>query len=192
MAFDYKYWLDIFLESPGYNDTDGLVTVISPQGSQWRVIGIHKLRPDENLGGHGIIFDVRCKQGDRDRQRAVHWGYWDAFPDPAYADKPDNEVGHIAVFENMAEVWAKVQGADRIEGFRTDIAVPPGTPPGNSFGHHQIFVVWEEWDSGTGPPVEPPDVDIIGAVTMRIKKSLVDGMEPDNEGFVEIQGDLIR
>lgn len=192
MAFYYKYWLDMFLANPGYNDTDGQVTVTSPPGSQWRVIGVHELRPDENLDKHHIYFDVRCKQGDRDKQQAIKWGYWDVSPAPAYADKPDSETGNIAIFANMAEVWAKIQGADKISGFRTDIAVPPNTPPGNSWGHHSIFVVWEEWSGETEPPpIDPPDADIVGAVTMRIKKALVDGLEPDNEGFVEIQGDLL-
>lgn len=192
MAFDYKYWLNVFLESPGYNDTNGQVIVTSPPGSQWRVIGVHELRPDENLGNHHIRFDVRCKQGDRDPQRALNWGYWDESPAPAYADKPDNETGNIAIFANMAEVWAQIQGGDRIDGFRIDIAVPPDTPSGNSWGHHSIFVVWEEWSGDQPePPIDPPDVDIIGAVTVRIKKALIDGLEPDSEGFVEIEGDLV-
>jgi hypothetical protein len=193
MAFDYKYWLDTFLDSPGYNDTEGQVIVISPSNSQWRVIGIHKLRPDENLGNHHIFFDVRCKQGDRDQQRAVNWGYWNESAPPAYADKPDNETGNIAIFANMAAVWAQIQGADRLEGFRTDIAVPPNSPPGNSWGHHSIFVVWEEWSGQEPePPIEPPISTAFGSVTLLVEKSLVDQLEPDSEGFVKIEGNLVE
>ncbi len=182
MAFNHQVWNGQFLIDPDYNDAVNYGVGIfrhNPVSGEryWRIIGIHHLLPDENLGNHNLFFDVLDINGDRVRPIVwVNWS-WEGMrpeeqPPPAQGDKPDNEpVGNIALGWKQI-IYAGCNGrntirdtdgaSDWIQKAHTDHP-DEGSAEGNTIGHHSFYVVWQETIAGEiiPDPIPEPEPDPI-------------------------------
>jgi len=202
MAFDHQSWNDQFLIDPDYNDAGNYGVGIfrhNPVSGEryWRIIGVHHLLPDENLGNHNLFFDVLDINGNR--VRPIIWINWvwegmrpEEQPPFAQGDKPDNEpAGNIALGWNQI-VYAGCNGrnttqdtdgkSDWIQKAHTNHP-DEGDAEGNTIGHHSFYVMWQETVVGEvipdpipEPPIPDPDPipnpppnpgNVIGKVTIR-------------------------
>ena len=89
-----------FLERQG--DFDDVarynVEVTAIGGTQYEVIGIHHLTPEQNHGMHNVFFDVLDEDGSRIHGARVGYAWLGMRPEetprPVYCDKPANEPGY--------------------------------------------------------------------------------------------------
>ena len=176
VAFNHQEWNSRFLVDPDYNDAGNYGVGIfrhNPVSGEryWRIIGIHHLLPDENLGNHNLFFDALDINGNRVRPIVwVHWSWEGMRPEeqPPFAqgDKPDNEpVGNIALGWKQI-VKAKCNGrnttqgtdgnSDEIRGIHTNHP-DEGNAEGNTIGHHSFYVVFKETVAGEVVPDPIPE-----------------------------------
>lgn len=176
LMFDHGYWLNEFEGTPGWNDTGGQVTVETPEGVTWVVMGVHKLLPSEALPHPAILFDVRCKTGNRDGMKPVYFE-WEGMqphekPGPAFVDKPPYEVGNIGIIPDVGmSVW--VDNGGRASGFREP---------------DSYFIVFQEVEPGTTPPdpPDPPDLEAKGTMEFRIDAAYFNSLPVDEHNMVRV------
>ena len=169
MAFNFHEYNQIYLDNarqgnPPINDAAAydvrIVPATVPEGeTYWKIIGIHHLLPEENIGKHHVYLEALDEQGNRVRN-PHSWAGWtwvdkrpDERADPVPLDKPDYETaGNIAMyFGQIVSVWINGLQADGND--ITDIAENMHTnhpdepaPDGslwNSLGHHSFYVVFQ-------------------------------------------------
>lgn len=192
--FNFSVWIDKFKthyqeNGTAYNDAANYgVSIDSPSGRIWRVLGIHHLTPDENRGNHNVYVEMLCKQGDREAFRAIHWT-WDGrredeIASPVFAgQKPLNELVDLPLNIGMVvSVWT--QGGEIARGFSSN---HPDEGDGNTIGHHFFFVCFQEID-GTEPIPSPEPEPELKETVILIKKSWLDSQEIDEDGFIRIYG----
>ncbi len=161
--FNHRYYLDAFLADYRLgnfiNNSVAKVYRTMEEGGCYRLIGIHKLTPDENRGKHNLYLDVVNIHGIRDRQQ-IDWGWVGQrrteVVQPVVLDKPlDEPAGNISIGGGQV-IWAKVlnRNSDMILNVTTGL---PDESPGNTWGHHSYYTVWVWEEDRPGlPPVEPP------------------------------------
>jgi hypothetical protein len=120
--------------------------------SGFRIIGIRKFTPQENGGKHNLFMEVVDENGNRHKNVYIEWGWEGQLPNqesrPILLDKPENEAyGNIVIWANQT-IWAEVKSvngkeveSDRIVNVNTRL---PDEAPGNTYGHHSFFVVWQD------------------------------------------------
>jgi hypothetical protein len=195
--FNFKEWIKTFQDyfranGAIYNDAPHSfntlmdVSIISPANSAWRVLGIHKLTPEENAGNHNLFLEVLCKQNEREGMRAVYFDWQGRepgqnAPGPIFmSQKGPNELVDIAIFAGMrVKVW--IQNGDRAEWFHSEW---PDEAPGNTFGHHSFFLCFQETAWFTDEPDPEPDPGPKRLV-MTINKGWLD-KQPVEEGMIKI------
>lgn len=210
MDLDFHKWIEKFREHREqtgtiYNDTPnppaGLpaVTIKSPAGSNWRVLGIHKLTSDENNGNHNVFVEVLCKQGDRAGFQPVEWdwhgrGNYEAAPGPVFAGQKDlTELVDLPIHIPMKiRIW--IQGGDEASLFHSEF---PDEGHGNTYGNHSFFLCFEEVDHSEPLPIPDPTPDPPpGPTQPKIQISLtvnwewVNSLTPDENGNITIEGIL--
>lgn len=203
MAFNHQNWNDQFLIDPDYNDAVNYGVGIfrhNPVSGEryWRIIGIHHLLPDENLGNHNLFFDALDINGNR--VKPIIWAHWvwegmrsEEQPPLAQGDKPDNEpAGNIALGWNQI-VDAKCNGrntiqgtdgaSDEIRGIHTNHP-DQGDSKGNTIGHHSFYVVWQETVAGEIIRTHNPPTRLVATPISKsqVKLEWVDNNK-DESGF---------
>jgi hypothetical protein len=183
MAFEHRLYNGEFLAHPGRLPLAKYgVRVVRAEVAQgetyWRVIGVHHLRPEENMSNRNVYFVALDEQGHRIKTPVV-WAGWDwegrqprQKADPVALDKPDEEpAGNISVGGNQkASVWIKglsrdaEDKSDRVENLHTghpDEPLPDGRLL-NTIGHHSFYVVFQRTRAGaTVPPPPPPPPPVV-------------------------------
>jgi len=151
---------DSFTKTPGQNDAAPYgVTVEYRADAIFQVIGIHHLDQSENRGNHHIFIDVLDSQGKRIQNAIIAWtwqGRKDKTPLLLTLDKPPNEpAGNIPLqYQQTITLWVwspNEYGSDRVSGIHTR---HPDEPPGNTWGHHSFYIVFQRTDPP--PPPLPP------------------------------------
>lgn len=169
---------------PYNNAVDYGVLISGPENPLWRVLGVHHLSPDENRGKHNVFIEVLRKQGNRDLTRPIHWTWKDRQSDQSArdvfaGDKPPNELIDLPLFLGMiVSVWT--DDSEVASGFSSN---HPDEGNGNTIGHHSFFVCFQEVNEGVGN--DPPEE---GETVLAIKKSWLDGLPLDDDGFVRVRG----
>jgi hypothetical protein len=183
MAIDVPKYNTQFLEAAqagqAYNDSANYgveVKAVANMGNAqhyWRVVGVHHLTGDENMGNHHIYCDVLDENGQRINGARVILRQGGSNPLHAVVDKPVNEAG------TNIPMWSNTQGNIAVnwpEGSQLPSeeageirSTHPDEPPGNTWGHHSFYVVFQRTavsaapepepvpDPGTGTQPEPPD-----------------------------------
>jgi hypothetical protein len=206
-VFNFQYWIEVFQgyymqHGTIYNDTpkehpSGLpvIEINSPSGSQWRVLGIHKLTPEENNGNHNVFLEVYCKQNEREGMRAVYWdwqgrhGTEDA-PGPVFmAQKGKDDLMDLPIHVPMKiRVW--IQNGDSVQWFHSEW---PDEAPGNTWGHHSYFVCFQEsaWfedvpapEPDPDPEPEPEPIEVNAAIQVTANLEWLKTLPVDNEGNI--------
>jgi len=213
VTLDFQSWIRKFKEhyqetGTIYNDVpvppSGLpgVTIKTPANIKWRVLGIHKLTPQENRGNHNVFIEVLCKQGDRAGFEAIHWDWAGRLgnePPPGVVfagQKGPDELIDLPIHVPMRiNVW--LQDGEEAGLFHSEW---PDEDEGNTYGHHSFFVCFEEVDQSAPPPEppgpdpEPPDPEppttIQGKVLITVNWAWVSSLTPDADGNVTIEGEL--
>lgn len=182
-----------------YNDTPEIhpsnlpvIKITSPSGSNWRVLGIHKLTPSENNGQHNVFLEVFCKQNEREGMRAVYWdwqgrhGTEDA-PGPVFmAQKGKDNLMDLPIYIPMRiKLW--IQNGDEVKWFHSEW---PNENAGNTLGHHSYFICFQERAWFEDIPDIPPDSDLDPDPTKKpillISKDWLDTQEADDNGFIRV------
>lgn len=135
-------------------------TAIAPS---YRVIGVHKLTPDENRSKHNLFIDIVDATGKRMAEE-IEWGWEGQRPNqivqPVKLDKPDNEPSGNIVIGGNQNIWAKVKDKNSDKLFNVVTALPDEGPEHwNTWGHHSYYVAWM-WDyniTPAPPPIPPID-----------------------------------
>lgn len=184
MALDFKMWTETFQKSPVYNDRPDIIQISGPVDPTWSVLGVHKLTPAENRGKHHIYFDVLTVEGERDMEQELRTGWRDMQedqrPPPFTIDKPAHEPGNVPMYAGQY-VFMEIEGGQRAEWFTAGL---PDEAPGNTWGHHSFYVVFVQ---GTIPdPPDPPDLDPVGQLSLKVSKVYIDTLLIDDQGNVEI------
>ncbi len=126
----------------------------------WRVVGIHHLTGDENRGNHHAYCDVLDESGKRINNSRVSLNQGaGSQPLEAVVDKPPNEAG------TNIPMWSSTKGdlgvkwpannplpSEQAGILRTDHA---DEPPGNTWGHHSFYVVFQRTPASTPLPPKP-------------------------------------
>ena len=149
-----------------------LVTPPPPLVPSYRIIGIHKLTPQENAGNHNLYIDVLDKDGNRANEK-IKWGWLgqkpNEKPNPVTLDKPDNEpAGNIVIWGNQI-IWAEVlnKPSDGVVNVNTQLA---DEGPGNTYGHFSYYVVWM-WVENNTEPEPTPDPDDCKPIQEKLDKA---------------------
>lgn len=165
--FDHRKYMNKFVSDYNggifTNNSQLLVERINTDGQYYKIIGIHKLTPPENVGKHHLYMDVLHKDGTRVGTR-IAWT-WEGKRDeeparPVLLDKPPYEPsGNIAIGSNQTiSAWVLDTPSDKVFNVHTRFPDEAGPPHnGNTLGHHSFYVVWLLVDSDDEPePTEPP------------------------------------
>ena len=202
--FNFQEWIAVFRDYYNqlgivYNDAaDYGVSIDIPENRIWKVLGIHHLYPSENkepneeFGKHNVYIEMLCKQNEREGFRAIHWT-WEGrqpnenAPDVFAGQKPLDEVVDIPLNLGMnVSVWTN--GGEIAKGFSSN---HPDEETGNTIGHHSFFVCLQEiGEDPTIPPIEPPNIETVGNVAIKVNQDYVMSLVPDNEGNVRIEVDI--
>jgi len=157
----------------------------------WRVIGIHHLLPEENVGNHHVYIDALDENGNRVRPPAwVGWTWEGRRPteraDPAIIDKPANEPGtNIAMHFGMnVSIWMNGNVPEKSDGVSgLSIAHPDEPLPDgrllNTIGHHSFYVVYQLTRKGS---VDTPELPPVVAPTMEERMTDVEARLKKLEG----------
>lgn len=178
-------WLETFRETPGFNDTGVVVSVVPGDGS-WSILGIHKLTGAENVGKQNVFFDILDKDGNRDRNTELNWGWThmrnDQRPNPVTADKPDNEMPNLVIYAGMY-IFMQIGNGDLATGFTTGL---PDGAPGNTWGHHSYYVIFQEGSLDIPDPPDPGPSEQVGKVTVKINSVYFNTLPVDGDGNVKL------
>lgn len=148
----------------------------APDGElYWRVIGVHHLLQAENEGNHTILVEALDEEGNRLRQgkvfAATTWDGNNGAPPVKALDKASHDpmgADFPMGVHSTNSVWIKGAQADSNEP--SDRVVNMHTrhddePPGNTFGHHSFYVVFQR--TRKGPSVVDPHAMLTAARTLR-------------------------
>jgi len=192
--FDHYQYQQQFVENhkegnPPINDAIEYGVAIEPCRPEegefyWKIIGLHHLTPEENVGKHNLFMDVLDAAGGRvEPFFEVDWTWEGRRPDeaapPVRLDKPQNEPGgNLSVWINQTvSAWVTDDNecSDTIGNVHTRHADESG---GNTVGHHSFYVVWMLAEAGEEPdpplPPLPEPSDDCEKVLLQIKE-LIDG-----------------
>lgn len=151
---------DSFLKTPGQNDAgEYAVAVEYRTDAAYQVIGVHHLDQSENRGNHHIWVEVLDAKGKRVPNAVIAWtwqGRKETTPLLVTCDKPaDEPAGNIPLqHEQTVSLWVwtlNEYGSDRVTGLHTRWR---DEPPGNTWGHHSFYVVFQH---GAAPATLPTD-----------------------------------
>jgi hypothetical protein len=161
-SYEYnRQFLDALQHGQMYNDAAKYGIKIresqTPDGARyWRVIGAHHLSPAENEGNHTILVEALDEEGNRIRG-AKDWAA-STFENSADApkasplDKRDYDPAgcDFPMFKEATySVWIKGHGenpnvlndpSERVEKLHTRHS---DEAPGNTYGHHSFYVVFQ-------------------------------------------------
>lgn len=186
--FDHVQYRNRWLSDPSNpfnNDAERYGVKIQPTGGEpaWRVLGVHHLTPEENMGKHNIYVDVLDSNNKRyppSTGIGIGWdweGRFDTQPAPKKPlDKPDNEPhGNVDIYRGMKiKVWiSHTVQSDLVTGLSSDLPdeLGPNGEIWNSVGHHSFYILFKLQEDGIiiPPPVDPIDPEEIarlrGALT---------------------------
>lgn len=170
--FNHKNYNAIFVSNPGmsYAANYGVrVTPVVTEQMYYRCIGVHHLKPEENVGKQNIYIEVLDKNGARVPRPFMFAGWtWEGKrpeekADPILLDKPDSEpAGNIGVYWGQkVSLWiigrnlSQPALSDKVENLHT---MHPDEGPGNTLGHHSFYVVFQETTKSTPLPPDPNPV----------------------------------
>lgn len=165
MPFDHQAYNTRYLENAQQggapiNDAEAYgVRIVEADVGQdeiyWKVIGIHHLLPQENVGNHNVFLEALDHDGKRVRN-PIAWAGWtwegrrpDERADPVPLDKPDYEAaGNIAMhFSQTVSTWmlGRSRDARDISDAVENLHIRhPDEAPGSTLGHHSFYVVFQE------------------------------------------------
>ncbi len=139
------------------------ITVPITAKQYWRVVGVHHLTGPENMSNHHIYCDVLDGDGRRINQARLVVTQGNSAPLYAVVDKPANEAGtNFPLWSHDLATVAVSYPADNplpsesVAGIRT---THPDEEPGNTWGHHSFYVVFqlttvpEPTDDGPQQPI---------------------------------------
>lgn len=198
--FDFHYWIDKFKGEyrprSVYNDAPEVR--ISYYDCDWKIVGVHRLTPNERPDYPSILVDIYCAQNARDNQHFVRYA-WTGMrpqetPQPVFVRKGPDELQPIP---NIDGVTMSVWGDDG------DLAT--GFADGESY-----FVFFMDMSGVTEeptpnpvpdptpdpeppepkPPTPPDEPAIVGVVSITLKKDFLMGLEQDEHGNVTFQVEL--
>lgn len=162
MAFDHDAYIqkrlaigDVENDAEAYGVS---IEAVAPTAPFWRIIGIHHLLGHENNGKHNVYLEMIDRHGNKIRGGKVAWTWEgrrvDEPANPVTLDKPDWEPGgNITMHANQkVSVWIDDDLTDIADLFHTGHA---DEEPGNTWGHHSFYVLWQLTDPGTTNPVPP-------------------------------------
>lgn len=195
--FNFQEWTKTFQDyyaqnGIAYNDAANYNVIVQLDNSNWKVIGIHHLLPDENNGNHNVYVEVLCKQNERNNQKVIHWTWKgrrsdEAAPDIWAGQKPSNELVNIPLNLGMiVSVWPHL--GEKVLGLssnHSDEAV------GNTIGHHSFFVCFQEIDGDISfpdplpepkPLPEPPSTNT--NVIIEVKLDYLNSLSPNDQGDI--------
>jgi hypothetical protein len=141
------------------------ITVPIEAKQYWRVVGVHHLTGPENMSNHHIYCDVLDGDGRRINQSRLVVTQGNAAPLYAVVDKPTNEAGtnfplwsHDLATVAVSYPVDKPLPSESVSGIRT---THPDEEPGNTWGHHSFYVVFQltTIPETTEDPEKPPVID---------------------------------
>jgi hypothetical protein len=175
--YNQQYLQNIAAGNPPINDAAeqygvGIRQAIIPEGQEyWRIIGVHHLLPDENMGNHNLFVDALNENGIRVPPPLYAGWTWEGRRDdeiarPGLLDKPLNEpaTNFAMSFGQIISVWILGPTEDskdlsdtiyNVHTNHSDEPTPDGSPQ-NSIGHHSFYVVFQRTKGAAPPDPEPP------------------------------------
>lgn len=168
VTFDHDAYIQTRLTAGDvYNDAEtyGInIEAVAPTAPFWRIIGIRHLTGTENNGNHNVYLEMIDRHGNKIRGGNIAWT-WEGRhqnepANPVVLDKPDREPGGNITMHAGQKVTVGVKDVltDKAGLFHTSHA---DEEPGNTWGHHSFYVLWQLTDPGiTEPdpnPVPTPD-----------------------------------
>lgn len=170
LALDVKEVSEDMLASPDVVLPDAkyeiaIETKQRAPGVYWQVKGVRHLLPSENNGNHHCYFGLFDESGNPIMGSFVDWNWAHNSgpkPPPVICDKPypQEPMGNLPIAGNMewVEVWMG-DNSDRIYNIRS---THPDEKPGNTWGHHSFYVVFQKVLVTETPPPDddtesPPD-----------------------------------
>ncbi len=114
----------------------------------WRVIRVHHLSSDENMGRHHIYIDAKKADGSRAFNSQVYIT-WEGGEHTATLDKPLNEPAtNFPLFKwQKCSLEMRGMASDKVHGLSSshpDEPNPDGTQSGNTLFHHSFLVIFQE------------------------------------------------
>jgi hypothetical protein len=171
MPFDHHAYNTLYVENARQNGepindaTAYGVRIIKADVAEdeiyWKIIGIHHLLPQENIGNHNVFLEALDEDGNR-VTGPFAWAGWtwegrrpDERADPVPLDKPDFEpAGNIAMhFSQTVSTWLlgrSREAEDITDGVENLHTRHPDEAPGNTLGHHSFYVVFQETRKQSG------------------------------------------
>jgi hypothetical protein len=178
MAINVKKYIENFLGNPGQNNAKSYGVAIMPinaQGWYWKVIGVHHLTGTENNGNHHIYCDILDAFGRR--INGARLKLYVPFQNDRLAtiDKPEHEPGtnfplHVGELGVLSVEGGQLP-TESVTGLRIDHA---DESPGNTWGHHSFYVVFQRFlsdDDSTPEPEEPTEPISEDEIEQRIIKA---------------------
>jgi len=189
--FDYRYWIDKFIASPGYNDaTDKGVIVTHIANADARVIGVHVLSPRENTFDSHVLLAVVDAAGTPVANSVVDWKWegmhGDEVAHPVHLDKIDPEPpGNLWMSWGMT-VTVEVAGmpSDNVSGLHTRHV--PTEPGNNKEGHFSYFVVWQIGGDPVPVPVPPIPVPPVPVPAPGNLEEIIGAVEDVQDGIDDV------
>lgn len=188
--FSYQAYVNKFMEDykRGVLYNNSHLAVENPtQTPVYKIIGIHKLTPQENVGKHNLYIEVRDSEGRRPKEPIfINWGWAGQRSNekslPILLDKPLSEpYGNIPIWSNQV-IWATVGNrlAETVSNVHTHL---PDEGPGNTYGHYSYLVVWQEV-TGEQEPLPPPSPEEGPIQEIKLKLGQIKNLVHDIEGLL--------
>lgn len=176
-AYNQQYLQNINAGNPPINDAAEkydveVVQAIVPEGEDyWKIIGVHHLLPNENMGNHNLFVEALDENGLRVLPPLYAGWTWEGIrreqiPRPGVLDKPLNEpaTNFAMSFGQIISVWILGHTEDSkdfsgiIRNVHTNHPDEPASDgsPQNSIGHHSFYVVFQRTKNTASPDPEPP------------------------------------
>jgi len=155
--YNEQFMLKVQNKEPVYNDAAAKykvdikflpdIEVPDDAPQYWRVIGIHHLTGDENMGNHHVYCDVVDEEGKRINKARCVMFQPDTNPVFAVVDKPANEPGtNFPLWKADKATVAVVWPDDKALPSEQAIGLSSGhldEEVGNTLFHHSFYVVFQ-------------------------------------------------
>jgi hypothetical protein len=157
-GFDFQQLNRKYMTQPSNGAADYGATIMrSKAANKWACIGIYHLTPEENRGRHNVFVECLDESGNRLRWPIINWTW--AYGGPVQQkrlDKPANEPAADIPIDKDATVSLWVA-----DGLSSDVVGELYTrhadeSPGNTWGHHSFYVIFQRQTAIATPPIDPP------------------------------------
>jgi hypothetical protein len=161
MSFDWQYWVQKFIDNPGYNDTD--VTTSEAIRPVYVILGAHRLLPNEdNVIWQRIYIDVLNKNNNRQQGAKVFCNtkcYDSSFETSKITiDEISGKIPYINMpYDSIVDIWH--EDGEGVLGLKS---------------HYSYLVVFKEIE------VKPN----FGGIRVTVNQDWVASLKPDSEGNV--------